>query len=125
MNGVPDSWPLCGGELASPLEDIVRQSQVIHRWLVGAMLIAMGSASYQIWKESGGGSDHVLRDWIWASTGLYFTNASIGAIYVISWDIEEGFFELLSLVHLMLASLTFLSMATAWIGCVISTEEVE
>ena len=77
-----------------------------------------------IWKESEEGSAHILRNWIFASTGLFVANASIGAIYVISWDMEEGFFELLSLVHLMLASLTFLAMATAWIGCFISKEEV-
>ena len=89
------------------------------------MLIAMISSSYLIWNESKADSDQViLRNWIWFSTGLFVTNASIGAIYVISWDMEEGFFELLSLVHLMLASLTFLAMATAWIGCVISKDEV-
>ena len=106
------------------VEDIVLQSQIIHRWLVGVMLVAMGSASYLIWKESDGSSDRILRNWIWGSTLLSFSNASIGAIYVISWDMEEGFFELLSLVHLMLASLTFLAMATAWIGCAIATEEI-
>ena len=106
------------------VEDIVLQSQMIHRWLVGVMLIAMSSASYLIWKESEEDAGHTLRNWIWASTGLFVTNASIGAIYVISWDMEEGFFELLSLVHLMLASLTFLAMATAWIGCAITAEEI-
>ncbi len=124
VDGIPDSWPLCEGNLVDSVEDIVLQSQIIHRWLVGVMLVAMGSASYLIWKESDGSSDRILRNWIWGSTLLSFTNASIGAIYVISWDMEEGFFELLSLVHLMLASLTFLAMATAWIGCVIATEEI-
>ena len=124
VDGIPDSWPLCEGNLVDSVEDIVLQSQIIHRWLVGVMLVAMGSASYLIWKESDGSSDRILRNWIWGSTLLSFTNASIGAIYVISWDMEGGFFELLSLVHLMLASLTFLAMATAWIGCVIATEEI-
>jgi hypothetical protein len=124
VDGMPDSWPLCGGNLVDSVEDIVLQSQMIHRWLVGVMLIAMSSASYLIWKESEEDSGHILRNWIWASTGLFVTNASIGAIYVISWDMEEGFFELLSLVHLMLASLTFLAMATAWIGCAITAEEI-
>ena len=125
VDGMPDSWPLCGGALVDPVEDIVLQSQMIHRWIVGVMMIALIYASYLIWNESKEDSAHiVLRNWIWASTGLFVTNASIGAIYVISWDLEEGFFELLSLVHLMLASLTFLAMATAWIGCTITTEEV-
>ena len=125
VDGMPDSWPLCGGALVDPVEDIVLQSQMIHRWIVGVMLIALIYASYLIWNEYKEDSAHiVLRNWIWGSTGLFVTNASIGAIYVISWDLEEGFFELLSLVHLMLASLTFLAMATAWIGCAITTEEV-
>jgi heme A synthase len=124
VDGMPDSWPLCGGNLVDSVEDIVLQSQMIHRWLVGVMLVAMSSASYLIWKESDDGSGLILRNWIWASTGLFVTNASIGAIYVISWDMEEGFFEVLSLVHLMLASLTFLAMATAWIGCAITAEEI-
>ena len=124
VDGIPDTWPLCGGNLVDPLEDLVLQSQMIHRWLVGGMLVAMVASSYLIWKESEEGSAHILRNWIFASTGLFVANASIGAIYVISWDMEEGFFELLSLVHLMLASLTFLAMATAWIGCVISKDEV-
>jgi len=125
VDGMPDSWPLCGGNVIDSVEDIVLQSQMIHRWLVGVMLIAMISSSYLIWNESKADSDQViLRNWIWFSTGLFVTNASIGAIYVISWDMEEGFFELLSLVHLMLASLTFLAMATAWIGCAIASEEV-
>ena len=124
VDGIPDSWPLCEGDLVDSVEDIVLQTQLIHRWLVGVMLIAMGSASYLIWKESGENSDLILRNRIWGSTGLFFTNGSIGGFYVISWDMEEGFFELLSLVHLMLASLTFLAMATAWIGCVIAKEEI-
>jgi len=105
------------------VEDLVLQSQIIHRWIVGLMLISMGAASYFIWKEGKEGSKHILRNWIWVATGIFATNASIGAIYVVTWDMEEGFFEFLSLVHLMLASLTFLTMAAAWIGCAISTEE--
>ena len=124
VDGMPDSWPLCEGALVDSVEDIVLQSQIIHRWLVGVMLIAMGSASYLIWKDSEEFSGRVLRNWVWGSTGLFVTNASIGAIYGISWDMGEGFFEFLSLVHLMLASLTFFAMATAWIGCEISTEEI-
>jgi len=124
VDGIPDSWPLCGGDLMGSVEDLMLQSQFIHRWLVGLMLISMGAASYFIWKEGKENSKHTLRNWIWFATGIFAINASIGAIYVISWDMEEGFFEFLSLVHLVLASFTFLTMAAAWIGCVISTEEV-
>ena len=120
VDGLPDSWPLCNGKIVDSVEDVVAQSQIIHRWFVGLMLIALISASYSISNEQSG--NNVLRNWIWASTFLFFANTSIGAIYVISWDLEEGFFEFLSLVHLMMASLTFVTMAISWIGCSIAED---
>ena len=120
VDGLPDSWPLCDGKIVDSVEDVVAQSQIIHRWFVGLMLIALISASYSISNEQSG--NNVLRNWIWASTFLFFANTSIGAIYVISWDLEEGFFEFLSLVHLMMASLTFVTMAISWIGCSIAED---
>ena len=120
VDGLPDSWPLCGGKVVDSVDDVVAQSQIIHRWFVGLMLIALIASSYSISKEHLG--NNVLRNWIWASTFLFFANTSIGAIYVISWDLEEGFFEFLSLVHLMMASLTFVTMAISWIGCSIAED---
>ena len=120
VDGLPDSWPLCNGKIVDSVEDVVAQSQIIHRWFVGLMLIALISASYSISNENSG--NYVLRNWIWGSTFLFFVNTSIGAIYVLSWDLEEGFFEFLSLVHLMMASLTFVTMAISWIGCSIAED---
>jgi heme A synthase len=121
VDGIPDSWPLCGGNIVDSVESLVSQSQMIHRWFVGVMLIALVASSNLIWKEEEE-SGNILRNWIWLATGIFVTNASIGAVYILSWDMKEGFFEYLSLVHLMLASLTFLAMAVAWVGCVISSE---
>lgn len=120
VDGLPDSWPLCNGKIVDSVEDVVAQSQIIHRWFVGLMLIALIFASYSISNENSG--NNVLRNWIWGSTFLFFVNTSIGAIYVLSWDLEEGFFEFLSLVHLMMASLTFVTMAISWIGCSIAED---
>ena len=120
VDGLPDSWPLCGGKIVDSVDDVVAQSQIIHRWFVGLMLIALIASSYSISKEHLG--NNVLRNWILASTFLFFANTSIGAIYVLSWDLEEGFFEFLSLVHLMMASLTFVTMAISWIGCSIAED---
>ena len=120
VDGLPDSWPLCNGRIVDSIEDVVAQSQIIHRWFVGLMLIALIFASYSISNERSG--NNVLRNWIWGSTFLFFVNTSIGAIYVLSWDLEEGFFEFLSLVHLMMASLTFVTMAISWIGCSIAED---
>ncbi len=120
VDGLPDSWPLCNGKIVDSVEDVVAQSQIMHRWFVGLMLIALIFASYSISNENLG--NNVLRNWIWGSTFLFFDNTSIGAIYVLSWDLEEGFFEFLSLVHLMMASLTFVTMAISWIGCLIAED---
>ena len=120
VDGLPDSWPLCNGKIVDSVEDIIAQSQIIHRWFVGLMLIALIFASYSISNELT--ENNVLRNWIWGSTFLFFVNTSIGAIYVLSWDLEEGFFEFLSLVHLMMASLTFVTMAISWIGCSIAED---
>ena len=120
VDGLPDSWPLCNGKIVDSVEDVVAQSQIIHRWFVGLMLIALIFASYSISNENS--ENYVLRNWIWGSTFLFFVNTSIGAIYVLSWDFEEGFFEFLSLVHLMMASLTFVTMAVTWIGCSIAED---
>ena len=120
VDGLPDSWPLCNGKIIDSVEDVVAQSQIIHRWFVGLMLIALIFASYSISNEQSG--NNVLRNWIWGSTFLFFVNTSIGAVYVLSWDLEEGFFEFLSLVHLMMASLTFVTMAISWIGCSIAED---
>ena len=120
VDGLPNSWPLCNGKIIDSVEDVVAQSQIIHRWFVGLMLIALIFASYSISNEQSG--NNVLRNWIWGSTFLFFVNTSIGAIYVLSWDLEEGFFEFLSLVHLMMASLTFVTMAISWIGCSIAED---
>ena len=120
VDGLPDSWPLCNGKIVDSVEDVVAQSQIIHRWFVGLMLIALIFASYSISNEQT--ENDVLRNWIWGSTFLFFVNTSIGAIYVLSWDLEEGFFEFLSLVHLMMASLTFVTLAISWIGCSIAED---
>ena len=47
----------------------------------------------------------------------------IGALYILSWDMSEGFEEWLSLVHLLLASLSFLILSTAYVGSITTKEE--
>ena len=124
VNGLYDSWPLCQGEFLPSIHDWVMQSQVIHRWLVVAVEVALLAASYIIWKEiEGGQSGSTLCKLIWGATGLYLVNIGIGASYILSWDMTDGYLEYLSLVHLMLASLTFLVLATAWLGSTIALNE--
>ncbi|HJM13130.1 MAG TPA: COX15/CtaA family protein [Candidatus Thalassarchaeaceae archaeon] len=118
VGGFPDSWPLCGGEIVSPIEDMIAQSQLIHRWFVGVIGAALLAASYFIWREGGETGVHLeVRNWIWMATALYIVNGMIGATYILSWDMNDGGYnEVLSLIHLILASLTFLVLATAWLG---------
>ena len=101
------------------------QSQVIHRWLVVAVEVALLAASYIIWKEiEGGQRGSPLCKLIWGATGLYLVIIGIGASYILSWDMTDGYLEYLSLVHLMLASLTFLVLSTAWLGSTIALNEM-
>ena len=124
VNGLYDSWPLCHGEFLPSIHDWVMQSQVIHRWLVVAVEVALLAASYIIWKEREDGQcGSTLCHWVWVATVLYMVNIGIGASYILSWDLTDGYLEYLSLVHLMLASLTFLVLATAWLSSTIALNE--
>ena len=121
VSGLYESWPLCRGELLTSIHDWVLQSQVIHRWLVVGVGGALLVASWTIWKEVG--SDSVLCKWIWGSTALYLANIGIGASYILSWDLSDGYTEYLSLVHLLLASLSFIVLNTTWMGTTIALVE--
>ena len=114
VNGLFESWPLCHGELISSVHDWVLQSQIIHRWMVVGVAASLLGASWLAWKEFG--LDSVLCKWFWASTILYLVNISIGALYILSWNISDGYTEYLSLIHLLVASLSFIVLSTAWMG---------
>tara|TARA_B110000263_G_scaffold226234_1_gene217712 strand:- start:196 stop:480 length:285 start_codon:yes stop_codon:yes gene_type:complete len=81
--------------------------------VVGVAASLLG-ASWLAWKEFG--SDNVLYKWFWWSTALYLVNIGIGASYILSWDISDGYIEYLSLIHLLVASLSFIVLSTAWMG---------
>ena len=86
--------------------------------------MCLRAGSGLLWKEGkegqGGGT---LGHWIWGATGLSLVNIGIGASYILSWDTTDGYLEYLSLVHLMLASLTVLVLATAWLSSTIALNE--
>ena len=121
VDGLYGSWPLCQGELMPEIHNWILQSQVIHRILVGVVAVALLAASWSTWKELG--SKSTICRWILASTILYVLNVLIGAMYVLSWDVSDGFEEWLSLVHLLLASLSFLILSTAYVGSITCREE--
>jgi len=118
VNGLFESWPLCHGELISSIHDWVLQSQTIHRWMVVGVASSLLGASWLAWKEFG--SNSVLCKWFWGSTALYLVNIGIGASYILSWDISDGYIEYLSLIHLLVASLSFIILSTAWMGAMMA-----
>ena len=116
VDGMLDSWPLCNGMLVQDIENWELQSQIVHRWLVSMVGAMLALSSYKIWKDCEHGQSGVaLRNWIWASTATYFGNGLLGASYIISWD-SGSFSEYLSLAHLMVATVSFTILATAWLG---------
>ena len=122
VNGFAESWPLCHGKLFDTIENLEDQSQIIHRWIVAIVEIALLAAAWLIMKEQ---KQHqhgqILRNWIWTATGLFLLNVVVGAFYIFSWTADSGFEEWLSLLHLLLASLTFLVLATVWLSTSVGT----
>ena len=118
VSGDVNSWPLCNGNYFPEIVDFENQSQIIHRWLVaivgGILLLACWFVrNEQIQHQHG----LVLRNWIWAASALYCLNIAIGALYILSWSPEnETFREILSLIHLLVGSTSFLTLATAWLA---------
>jgi cytochrome c oxidase assembly protein subunit 15 len=118
VGGFPNTWPLCNGELFSKITDIFAQSQLIHRLLVGIVGLALIAASIMIRRESDDGQcGSLLSKWIYLISGMFLLNLSLGGLYVLSAKVdgfEIVYDELLSLFHLMFASITFLLLATVW-----------
>ena len=118
VSGDVNSWPLCNGDYLPEIVDLENQSQIIHRWLVafvgGILLIASWYVrNEQIQHQHG----IILRNWIWAATALYCLNIAIGALYILSWSPDnETFREMLSLIHLLVGSTSFLTLATSWLA---------
>ena len=116
VSGFPESWPLCNNSIYEKVIDFEAQSQVLHRLLVSIVGAILIFTCYIIWKENKEGEyGSLLCKWIWSSSILYLINVGLGGLYVLSAKIE-GFeivyFELLSLVHLMLASLVFITITS-------------
>ena len=110
VSGFPDSWPLCSGEIGILVQDVIAQSQFIHRWLV----LIVGIVLLRIWMtRSEWAPDirtHRLMSW---GAGLYGLNVLLGGAYVLSWTVDSGFIEWLSVLHLLLASGIFLIFSSA------------
>ena len=112
VSGFPNSWPLCSGTLGLIIQDIIIQSQAIHRWLVIIVLFIL----IWLWKDQDNwAQDESIRKLSNFGTMTFIGNMILGAAYVLSWTSESGFIEWLSVMHLLLASLTFLLFASGLI----------
>ena len=125
INGFYESWPLCQGELVSDiaLGEIVAKSQMIHRWLVGLVGISLIGISLNMWntfKQQNEKSLLIKR--VFSATMAYIINIILGGLYVLSWTID-GYLEILSLIHLLLASTSFILLATTCIGISIAIQD--
>ncbi len=114
--GFPNSWPLCNSSLLEKITDYEAQSQIIHRIIVGLVGLILVFTCYIIWKESRDEEyGSLLCKWVWSATILYLLNMGLGGLYVLSAKLEGfeiTYFELLSLVHLMIGSLIFIILTT-------------
>ncbi len=112
VSGFPNSWPLCSGTLGLVIQDVIIQSQAIHRWLVITVFLIL------IWfgkEERWASKDNCIRKVANFAGLTYFLNMILGAAYILTWTVESGFYEWLSVFHLLLASLTFLLFASTLI----------
>ena len=116
--GVAESWPLCHGELLIPVDDIAADSQIIHRVIVALEGFALLAASFATWKQvSSDPKSKRLAQWVSLATGVFLFNGLLGGLYVISYNPStNSFWEVLSLLHLLIGSVAFLILATVWIA---------
>jgi cytochrome c oxidase assembly protein subunit 15 len=116
VSGFPESWPLCNDSIYEKIVHFEAQSQILHRLLVSIVGIILAITCYIIWKENKEGEyGTLLCKWIWISAILYLINMALGGMYVLSAKLDNFeivYFELLSLVHLMLGSLVFVMITS-------------
>ena len=107
--GTFSAWPLCQGGIMPSAASMASHLHTTHRFAVlfiGAWLI------FNL-VRIGRDERTVIRRFLHAGVGLYVLNVLIGGIYILSWNSTRGFIEHLSLFHLLLGSLSFLSIAFA------------
>ena len=122
VSGFPDSWPLCSGEIGVLVQDVIAQSQFIHRWLV----LIVGIVLLRIWMTRSEWSPDIrIRQLMSWGAGLYGLNVLLGGAYVLSWTVDSGFIEWLSVLHLLLASGIFLIFSSTILMARIDAKDSE
>ena len=65
VDGFPLSWPLCEGDLIKPVDDILAQAKMVHRWFVGFVWVSLMAVSYVAHRESRGGGSGLFFSYFW------------------------------------------------------------
>ena len=102
-----DAWPLCQGELVPDLSQTPILVQMIHRIAVVIVGLVM-FVGYRKAKNELPADSYLTRT-IAATFHLWATNLVVGGMYLLT--ATEGFIEWLSLLHLVLGVLTFITIA--------------
>ena len=99
--GTFSAWPLCGGNIFASVVENIQFGHRLAVILVGCWLI---------WNLRGM-ERGTIRKLMHSGIGLYVLNLLLGGAYILTWD--GAFIEILSLLHLLLGSLSFLCIGFA------------
>ena len=109
--GIVNGWPLCNGEIIPDHENFGANVTFLHRFLAlvtGGLLFWGGQ-----WMRDSG-EKNILTMHVDIALGMFVMNIIVGALHLVMMD-ENGFPGWLSLMHLVLATLTFVALAFATI----------
>jgi heme A synthase len=112
--GFPDGWPKCQGDFLPSLDNSGILIQMVHRLgavVVGIALILGGMRIKE--KTDEFDANRTYYNFLDAATGFWFMNMIIGGMYIVF--AKGGFPESLSLMHLIIGVLSFLSASISLI----------
>lgn len=122
--GFPDGWPKCQGDFLPSLDNSGILIQMVHRLGAGLIGIALvlGGMKFKE-KATEFNVNKTYTNMLDTATGFWFINVIIGGMYIVL--AETGFPERLSLLHLILGVLSFLSASISLILMQLSDEGAE
>ena len=109
-------WPLCSGKLIPSLSEFGVLLQLGHR--SSALFIG----GFLVWARLKMKNETIIKAFNIA-LGFFGLNMALGGIYILSAS-DGDFPGWISLVHLLVGVLTFLSIATAYLLCIANKEKL-
>ena len=111
-----EGWPLCSSKIIPSLSEFGVMLQMSHR--ISALLVG----GLLIWARTKIDDDIIVKSFNLALLFFGF-NVALGGVYILSAN-EGDFPEWISLLHLLIGVLTFLSLAGAYLMCIVSKREI-